>query len=453
MPLISQNPYTGETNKTFETINNDQLTALIEQAHSAYLSRKNVPATEKKSLFLRMADILDERIDEYAKLETIEMWRLYGLSQNGLKWTANLIRWFANNFETILANEPINTEWMTWHIQYDPIWVIYGIAPWNFPFNQLLRAAVPNILAWNTQLYKHASNVPMCLEAIQALFDDAGFPTWVFTALYITSSQSEHIIAHPAVQWVNLTGSEDAGSAIGALAGKYLKRSVLELWGNDPFVVLDTNDLDSVVAQATACRLSNGWQRCNSSKRFIVLEKYYDAFVEKFGDFMSKQTVGDPMHANTQVPPMSSARLVQDIHIQVTKTIDEWARLVTGWTVLDAAKNLYAPTVLADVLPWMTSYREEVFGPVASVIKAKDVAEAIALANDSEFGLSAVVYGDDIEQCKAVAAQLEWWMIFINQAPWSKASLPFWWVRKSGYGKENGHDGLKAFTNRKVVLE
>lgn len=451
MPLISQNPYTGEVNKTFETISDAQVTQKIEQAHRAYLTRKDIPAGEKKSLFLRMADILDERIDEYAKLETIEMGRLYGLAKNGLKWTADLIRWFANNFAHILANETIDSEWMTWHIQYDPIGVIYGIAPWNFPFNQLLRAAVPNILAGNTQLYKHASNVPMCLEAIQTLFDDAEFPQGVFTALYITSSQSEMIIAHPAVQGVNLTGSEDAGSAIGALAGKYLKRSVLELWWNDAFLVLDTNNLDNIVAQATACRLSNGWQRCNSSKRFIILEKYYDEFVEKFADFMSKQVVGDPMDPNTQVPPMSSARLVQDIHAQVTKTISEWGKLLTGWTILDAEKNLYAPTVIA-VDQTMTSWKEEVFWPVASVIKARDITHAIELANDSDFGLSAVVYGDDMEQCKAVATQLEWGMIFINQAPWSKASLPFGWVRKSGYGKENGPDGLKAFTNRKVVL-
>ena len=452
MPLISQNPYTGEVNKTFETISDAQVTQKIEQAHRAYLTRKDIPAGEKKSLFLRMADILDERIDEYAKLETIEMGRLYGLAKNGLKWTADLIRWFANNFSGILANEIIDSEWMTGHIQYDPIGVIYGIAPWNFPFNQLLRAAVPNILAGNTQIYKHASNVPMCLEAIQALFDDAGFPQGVFTALYITSWQSEMIIAHPAVQGVNLTGSEDAWASIGVLAGKYLKRSVLELWGNDPFIVLDTNNLDNIVAQATACRLSNWWQRCNSSKRFIILEKYYNEFVEKFGAFMGQQVVGDPMDPATQVPPMSSVRLVQDIHKQVTKSIEQWAKLVTGGTIIDEAKNLYAPTVLADMQPGICSWEEEVFWPVASVIKANDVSHAIELANSSDFGLSAVVYGDDVEQCKAVAMQLEWGMIFINQPPWSKASLPFGWLRRSGYGKENWPDGLKAFTNRKVVL-
>lgn len=399
-----------------------------------------------------MADILEQRIPEYAKLETIEMGRLYGLAQSGMQGTADLIRWFANNFERILTPEVVDSEWLRGHIQYDPIGVIYGIAPWNFPFNQLLRAAVPNILAGNTQLYKHASNVPMCLEAIQALFDDAWFPKGVFTALYTSASQSEQIIAHPAVQWVNLTGSEDAWAAIGALAGKYLKRSVLELGWNDPFVVLDHTDTDAIVAQATACRLSNGWQRCNSSKRFIVLEKYYDSFVEKFGAYMASQTVWDPMDPATQVPPMSSAKLIQDIHKQVLETIQQGWRLVTWGTIIDLARNLYAPTVLADMKPWMTTREQEVFGPVASVIKSHSVEESIALANASDFGLSAVVYGDDLEQCKKVAMQLEGGMVFINQPPGSKASLPFGGVRKSGYGKENGSDGLKSFTNRKVVL-
>lgn len=450
--LISQNPYTGEINKTFETIDNDQLKVLIEQAHQTYLSWKNTPIAEKKKLFLRMADLIDERNADYALLETREMGSLWSFSKNVLKWTANLIRWNVNHVESVLAKENFDAEWLRGHIQYDPIGVIYGIAPWNFPFNQLLRAAVPNILAGNTQLYKHASNVPMCLEAIHQLFADAGFPIWVFTALYISASQSEQIISHPAVQWVNITGSEDAGASIGALAGKYLKRSVLELGWNDAFVVLDHADTDAIVAQAAACRLSNGGQRCNSSKRFIVLDKYYDVFVEKFAAYMASQKVGDPLDPTTQIPPMSSKKLVQDIHRQVQESVAQWARLVTGWQIIDGEKNLYAPTVLADMKSDMTSWREEVFGPVASVIKSSSIAESITLANSSDFGLSAAVYGDDIEQCTQVAMQLDGGMIFINQAPWSKASLPFGGVRKSGYGKENGPDGLKAFTNRKVVL-
>ena len=450
--ITSTNPYTGEINATFETLTDEQLTQTIEKAHHAYLTRKNISKAEKKALFFRLADLLDERNDACALLETREMGSLWSFSKNVIKGTANLIRWNATNFETVLADEPFDAEWLTGHIQYDPIGVIYGIAPWNFPFNQLLRAAVPNLLAGNTVIYKHASNVPMCAAAIEQLFVDAWFPTSVYTNIFISSSQSELVLAHPAVQGVNLTGSETAGSAIGALAGKYLKRSVLELGGNDAFLVLDHTDTDGLIALATSCRLNNAGQRCNSSKRFIVLEKYYDLFVEKIAATFAALPLGDPLDPRTVLGPLSTKRLMHDIHDQVTRTVAQWARLVTWWVIIDEAHTLYAPTILADVAPGMTSWEEEVFWPVASICKAKTVEEAIALANQNEFGLSAVVYGDDTDQCKQVAKQLEGGMIFINQAAWSKSSLPFWWVKKSGYGKENGPDGLKSFTNRKVVI-
>jgi succinate-semialdehyde dehydrogenase/glutarate-semialdehyde dehydrogenase len=450
--ITSTNPYTGETNATFETINDAQLTTLIEQAHTAYLSWKNMPKAEKKALFLRLADLLDERAHDYWLLETREMGALLTATTAWKKSTAELVRRNADNFETVLGNESFETEGLTWHIQYDPIGVIYGIAPWNFPFNQLLRAAIPNLLAGNTVVYKHASNVPMCAKAIQELFDNAWFPAGVYTNLFITASQSELVIAHPAVQGVNLTWSETAGSAVGALAGKYLKRSVLELGGNDAFVVLDHADTDAVVALATSCRIHTAGQRCNSSKRFIVPEKYYEDFVEKMGKSFEALSIGDPLDPRTQLGPLSTKKLMNDIHDQVTRTISEGARLITGGTILNESRTLYAPTVLADVTPEMMSYREEVFGPVASIIKAKDIEEAIALANNNDFWLSAVVAGDDHQQMKAVAARLEGWMIFINQSAGSKASLPFGGVKKSGYGKENGPDGLKSFTNRKVVI-
>lgn len=450
--LTSRNPYTGAINATFDTLSDDQLTSKIEQAHTAYLARRQIPKAKKKQLFLHMADLMDERHEQLALLETQEMGMLYDASKKWLRNTAHLIRRNANNVEQVLADELFDHDGMQGHIQYDPIGVIYGIAPWNFPFNQLLRAAVPNILAGNTVLYKHASNVPMCAAAIEQLFHDTGFPPAVYTNLFISSSQSEHIIAHPAVQGVNITGSEAAGASIGALAGRHLKRSVLELWGNDAFMVLDHSDTDAVVSLATNCRINNAGQRCNSSKRFIVLEQYYNTFVEKLGASFSALQVWDPMDIATQLWPLSSNKLMQEIHHQVQKSIDDSARLVTGGAILDNDRNLYAPTVLADLLPGMTAWEEEVFGPVASICKAHSVDHAIALANHSDFGLSAVVVGDDIDHCKYVARQLDGGMIFINNPAGSKASLPFWWVKKSGYGKENGPDGLKSFTNRKVVL-
>ena len=450
--ITSRNPYTKEINGTFETYADIEIIKYIEKAYTSYLTRKDTPKAEKKKLFLKLADILEENIEYHAKNETIEMGRLLWIAINWMKWTVSLIRRFANNFEQILTHEPVNSEWLIGHIQYDPLGVIYGIAPRNFPYNQLLRAAVPNILAGNTVVYKHASNVPLCAKAIQELFIQAWFPEGVYTNIYSSASQSELIISHPYIRGINLTGGEKVWSVIWALAGKYLKPSVLELGGNDPFILLDHKDTAKMVAAATACRISNNGQRCNSSKRFIILERYYDDFCNQMAEYMSKLIIGDPMDAKTQISSLATAWLLQELDHQVQSTIQQWAKCLTGGNILDEERQIYAPTVLADITPEMTSYQQETFGPVASIMKAKDIEDAIKIANNNDLWLSAVVYGDDIEQCKFVADHLEWGMIFINQSAGSKASLPFWWVKKSGYGKENGPDGLKAFTNKKVVI-
>lgn len=450
--LTSVNPYTQEINATFDTLTNEELDNVIDTAHEAYLSWKDTTFDERKALFLKMADSMDSKNAELAELETKEMWSLLHFSKAVITGTANLIRRYANNTERILWDKTFAHDGMTGKYRYDSLWVVYGIAPWNFPFNQLLRAAVANIMAGNTTIYKHASNVPMCLAAIQDLFDEAGFPTWVFTKLFISSRQSEQILAHKHVIWVNLTWSEDAGSAIWSLAGKYVKPSVLELGGNDAFVLTDHKNTSAMAASAVTCRLSNGWQRCNGSKRFIIPEKYYDEFVDYMGKHMQTMQRWDPMLATTQLPPISSTKLRDEIHDQVQRTLAQWARLITWWEILGDKGQFYAATVLADVTPGMVSYEEEVFGPVASIIKSKNIEESIALANNSEFGLSATVWWDDIEQCKAIADRLIWWMIFINNPAWSKASLPFWWVKKSWYGKENGPQWLRAFTNKKAIV-
>ena len=453
MPIItSRNPYTGEINSTFETITDKHLTECIEKAHIAYLDWKEMPAIEKKKLFLKFADLLETDSSYHALNETKEMGRLLWIAINGIKGTANLVRRFANNFERILQNETFDNEWLTGHFQYDPIGVIYGIAPRNFPYNQLLRAAVPNLLAGNTVIYKHASNVPLCAQAIEGLFRKAWFPGWVYTNLFISSAQSELIISHPYVKGVNLTWWEQTWAIIWSLAGKYLKPSVLELWWNDPFLLLDHKDTSAMVAVATACRISNWGQRCNSSKRFVILEKHYDKFCKGMSDYMSKLIIGDPTESTTQISSLATKSVLQEVDSQVQTTIKQGAKCLTGWYIIDEERQIYAPTVLADITPNMLSYQQEVFGPVASIIKAQDIEDAIHIANNNDLWLSAVVYGDDIAQCKAVASHLEWGMIFINQSPGSKPSLPFGGIKKSGYGKENGPEWLKAFTNKKVVI-
>jgi succinate-semialdehyde dehydrogenase/glutarate-semialdehyde dehydrogenase len=335
---------------------------------------------------------------------------------------------------------------------YDSIWVIFWIAPWNFPFNQLLRAAVPNILAWNTQVYKHSSNVPMTAVKIEELFDKAGFPKWVYTNLFVSSSLSEDIISNKYIAWVNLTWSEKAWSSVWALAWKYLKPSVLELGWNDAFVVLENCDIEKVIEFAVNGRIRNWGQACNSSKRFLIPSKIYDKFLEKYTEKMSTLVIWDPMDSNTQIQPLSSKKAIEEIESQVEKAVKSWARITTWWNILDRKWFFFPPTVLADVRVETSSFNEEIFWPVASVMKYSNIEEAIELANSTDFWLSAVVIWNDEKEAMEVWKMLDWWMIFINQNAGSKASLPFGWVKKSGYWKENWPDWLKAFTNKKVIV-
>ena len=450
--IQSINPFNGEINWEFELFSDEIIDEKVSTANLAFLEWKKTSFDERKELFYKMADNIQVNLEEYAKLQTIEMWMLYTASLGWLKWTVKLIRWFADNAEQILGDEEFDKNGTTWKYKYDPLGVIFWVWPWNFPYNQILRAAIPNIMAWNTTVYKHASNVPMCAAQIEKFFLDAGFPEWIYTNMFISSSKSEYILAKKEIKWVNLTWWEGAGKSIGSLAGKYLKPSVLELWWNDAFVLLDHADTKKMVAEATACRIANWWQKCNSSKRFIVLEKHYDEFVKEIWVYMENLVLGDPMEPTTQVPPLAKQNLVDELHLQVEKSVLEWALLITWWRKLGENWEFYAPTVLANVEPWMTCYDEETFGPVLNIIKSSSIEESIKIANDSNFWLSAVVYWDDIEQCKEVASQLEWWMIFINKPAGSKPHLPFWWVKKSWYGKENWPEWLKAFVNKKVIV-
>ncbi len=450
--LTSRNPYTGDINKTYETLTPEEITGKIEQAHEAFQNWKHTSFAERKMLFYKLADIIDADREQAALLQTQEMGMLLGSSLKGMQSTGKLIRWFADAAEWYLAPEEFEQQGTKGKYIYDPLGVIYGIGPWNFPFNQILRAAVPNIMAGNTQLYKHASNVPMCAEKIEQWFLEAGFPVGVYQNIFISASDSESLIAHPHVRGVNLTGSETAGKTVGALAGKYLKPSVLELGGNDAFLVLDHSDTKKMAQEASMARIANAGQKCNSSKRFIVLEAYYDTFVEEMWKYMNSLRWGNPLDAETQLAPLARPDLVEEVDAQVQMTLFQGARLICGGKKLGERWQFYAPTVLADVTPAMCSYQEEVFGPVASIIKSSSVEESIALANNSHFGLSACVYGDDIAECRKVAESLEAGMIFISAPAGSQAHLPFGGVRKSGYGKENGPEGLRAFTNKKVIV-
>lgn len=450
--IISINPFTEGINTTFETIAREELDEKIALAQRAFQSWKEVPKSNKKALFLELARVIESHREELAELQTREMGMLYTASFTGLGSTGKLIHWFAENFESLLANEIETANGTTHEYQYDPLGVIYGVAPWNFPFNQVLRAAIPNILAGNTVLYKHASNTPLAGIRIEELFLEAGFPVWVYQNIMVPSSESDYILSRKEIRWVNLTGSEGAGRSIGSLAGKYLKPSVLELGGNDAFIIASTTNLESIAKEAMKARISNNGQKCNSSKRFIVLEKDYDIFLEYAKHVMESLVIGDPMNPETELGPLARADLVEEIDTQVQKTLSQWARLITGGKKLDRTGYFYLPTILADVTPEMTSYKEEIFGPVASVIRVKNLDEAIEVANNSDFWLCGCVYGDDIEELKMIARRIETGMVFLNKPSASQAHLPFGGVRLSGYGKENGPEGLKAFTNKKVIV-
>lgn len=450
--IQSINPFTEEVNAEFSLLTRAELDEKIALAHSAFCEWKNTEKSVKKSLMLKLADIIDQNREELAEIEMKEMGMLYSYSFAGLTKTANLIRWFANNFEKILEEKTFETQWLRVVSQFDPIGVIYGIAPWNFPFNQVLRAAVPNILAGNTTIYKHASNTPIAGQKIEELFLAAGFPKWIYQNIFISSSESEYILSRKEIQGVNLTGSEGAGSVIGALAGKYLKRSVLELGGNDAFIVANTENIEEIAKKAVLARMGNNGQKCNSPKRFIVPEKYYDDFCKFSKIAMENLVIGDPKNPETQVWPMARRDLVDEIDAQVQKTISEGATLIFGGKKIGEKWFFYSPTILADVTPEMTAYNQEIFWPVMSIIKAKDLHDAIRIANDSDFGLCGSVYGDFPDELATIAKNIHTGMVFLNQAPASQASLPFGGVKKSGYGKENGADGLKAFTNEKIIV-
>ncbi len=450
--LQSINPHNGELLAEYETFSDDVIIQKIETAHETFLKWRETSFAERQKLFHNLAEQIELNIDELAEMQTLEMWMLLTASKKWLQGTAHLARWFADNAESILQDEAFERDGESWKFVYDPLGVIFWIAPWNFPFNQVLRAAIPNTIAGNTTVYKHASNVPQCAERIEQLFKDAGFPDGVYTNMFIDSSKSEMVLSHKYIAGTNLTGSEGAGSAVGSLAGKYLKPSVLELGGNDAFIVATNDRIEEIAHEAMKARIANNGEKCNSSKRFIVPEAYYDEFVKYAQQAMEWFKLWDPMLEDTDLGPLARPDLRDEVDAQVQKTMSEGARCVTGGNRVQWEGNYFEATILADVTKDMTSYREEVFGPVATIIKVKDLDEAVEVANDSDFGLCGCVYGDDESELIDIASRVHTGMMFINKPAGSRASLPFGGVKNSWYGKENGPDGLRAFVNKKVVL-
>lgn len=452
--ILSTNPYTQEITKTYEVMDWDHVESKINQAHDAFHARKKTSFEERKQLMNSLAKIMQEQFEDLAKLDTQEMGMLYKDAKGDITKSASNITYFAENAETLLAPKSFNQNDLKGEIIYQPKGVIFSVMPRNYPFNQVLRSAIPNIMAGNVVLMKHASNVPQIAEKIEQLFIKAGFPNGVYTNLFLPHEFTEKIIAHPLVIGTNVTGSESIGKQIGSLAGKYLKPSILELGGNDSFIVLETTDLDAIIKQAIKGRFSNYGQKCNSSKRFIVIQSMYDQFCEKFTAAVDQLIVGDPMNDLTDIGPLAKASAVKDIDEQVKQSISKWAILLTGgqpWSVF--GPNFYLPTVLKDVVQGMKVFDEEVFGPVAPIIKAKDLNDIIRLANQSVYGLWCSIFGDNKEDKEYIAQNIEVSNAFIDKVVTSYAFLPYGWIKNTWYGKELSEHGLKAFMNEKIIVK
>jgi succinate-semialdehyde dehydrogenase/glutarate-semialdehyde dehydrogenase len=447
------NPFTGETEQAFDFTPTEEVDGIIGRAHAAYEQWRQRPVEERAAVIRRAAELMDERRAELAGLITTEMGKRTQEATGELQLCSMILRYYADNGPGFL--EPTSIQPLMGKgeavVETKPIGVLLAIEPWNYPFYQVVRVAGPNLVLGNAVILKHAEIVPQCAVAIEQLFSDAGAPDGVFTNTFLRIADVEQVIADPRIQAVTLTGSERAGSAVGALAGKHLKKSVLELGGSDPFIVLDADDLAATVKAATMGRMQNTGQACTASKRLIVTEEHYESFVEGLGQAFSTFGPGDPADPSTSLAPLSSERAAQDLHAQIQDAVDKGATVVVGGGRPDHPGAFVDATILTDVTPEMRAYHEELFGPAAVVYKVKDADEAVALANDSVYGLGATVMSSDMDRARSVAERLQAGMVWINQPTGSSPELPFGGIKRSGYGRELSELGMFEFANRRLV--
>lgn len=451
MSIETINPATGGLVKSFTEMTKKEVDEIIDNAHDAFLSWRNVPYSERSKLMMNAANVLRERTEEYGKILTLEMGKTIKQAISEVEKCAWVCEYYAEKTEDILKKEFIETDASQSYVQFDPIGVVLAVMPWNFPFWQVFRFAAPALMAGNVGILKHASNVPMSALAIEQIFSLAGFPQNTFKTLLIGSSQVSDVIKNPKVKAATLTGSEHAGKKVAGDCGKELKKTVMELGGSDPFIILADANLDKAIDTAVTARLINNGQSCIAAKRFIVVEGIYDEFEKKFVEKMKNIKIGDPMDDSTELGPMAREDLLEELDDQVKKSVAEGAKLLCGGERLERQGYYYPATVIANIQPGMVAYNEELFGPVASVFKAKDTDDAVRIANDSGFGLGASLWTNDLEKAKELANKIETGSVFINGLVKSDPRLPFGGVKISGYGRELSHYGIKEFINIKTV--
>jgi succinate-semialdehyde dehydrogenase/glutarate-semialdehyde dehydrogenase len=450
--IASINPATGETLRAFEALTNRQLDEKLERSDRAYRTYRHTSLAERARWLAAAAEILESEKDRLGRIMTLEMGKPIGAARAEAAKCALACRYYAEHGERLLADEPVEAGAGRSFIRYQPIGAVLAVMPWNFPFWQVFRFAAPALMAGNVGLLKHASNVPQCALAIEEIVRRAGFPPDVFQALLIGSSQVARMIDDPRVKAVSLTGSEPAGAEVASRAGRQLKKTVLELGGSDPFVVMPSADLDRAVRTAVEARTVNNGQSCIAAKRFIVDRPIADEFEERFVKGMAALRVGDPMDEATQVGPLATPGILDDLDQQVRRSVEMGARVLTGGGGrLPRPGNFYPPTVLADAPLDSPAYREELFGPVAVVFRVDGIDRAIELANDTEFGLGASAWTSDDAEQRRFIEELEAGLVFVNGMVASDPRLPFGGVKRSGYGRELGFYGIREFMNVKTV--
>jgi succinate-semialdehyde dehydrogenase/glutarate-semialdehyde dehydrogenase len=451
MAITSINPATGKTIKSYDETTPEQAAAAVAQAHETWRAWRTTSFAERAKPMKKTAEMLRKRKDELAKLMAVEMGKPLTQGAAEVEKCAWACDYYADNAEAHLAPDVIKTEGAKSYVAFEPLGVVLAIMPWNFPLWQVYRFAAPALMAGNVGLLKHASNVPGCALVIEEIFNQAGFPEGAFRSLLIGNAQVRAVIEHPLVRAVTLTGSTPAGKAVASQAGAVLKKTVLELGGSDPYVVLEDADLDQAVQTCVNSRLINAGQSCIAAKRFIVVEPVRAAFTERFVALMKTKKMGDPLKEGTDVGPQARHNLRDDLHKQVLASVERGAKLLLGGEVPPGAGAYYPPTVLADVKPGMPAYDDELFGPVAAIIGAKNEEDAVRIANDTIFGLGAAVFTKDTERGERVARKLEAGSTFVNSLVASDPRLPFGGIKESGYGRELGSYGIKEFVNAKTV--
>lgn len=452
MKIKSINPFNNKVLKEYEAFNDDIIESYLEKAETAYAHHRQTSFQDRADKINAIAGYLEENAEDLGKMITSEMGKPIGQAVNEVKKCAVLSRYYAKNAQRFMDDEIIETEHSKSFVKYLPIGTILGVMPWNFPFWQVFRFVVPNIMAGNTCLLKHASNVPQCAMEIEKIFDQCGFHNAEFQTLMISSDQVDRVIADPRIFAVTLTGSEGAGSQVASTAGKHLKKCVLELGGSDPFIVMPSADIEKALELAVKGRVFNNGQVCIASKRFIIHKEVYELFKTKMVEKFDKLIIGDPMDINTDIGPLSNAKILNELDEQVKKTVMMGAKKLCGAEKIEGEGNFYKPGLLEDIPQESPAYKEELFGPVGALFVADDIKDAVRIANDTRFGLGSVLCSHDQGEIEYAINNIQAGSTTVNAITSSNPALPFGGTKSSGFGRELSKQGIREFCNIKTTV-